>query len=529
VIVGCVLWPFRQCPELRNIEVRAAALACKRATDGLISTFSRGSDPPDAYALKIKEVQDVMREGRSRALMQFIVFWSVVFALSGSFSLHMANVWGDPEVDDLRAILTESPYLRLLCISLCVVFTPVKSFTRNATSVELLYFSLSMASQWLMTDLAHYERNSGLIAVARLMFAAVLGRPRFENVLSALHMGCLFAQGLADEALSQAIYEGARLLPLYTLIAVVSERAMYSDARATVEAMSSARSEAAVHELLSIVCDSVVLLDENMYIASPSPTFDALLLRSQRPSESLEYFPSHLHAADRARFLDFVAGDDTQTSLRVCLTDGGGLRLGAQLLHKRFEDAAGHTRHLVGIQEELDVTTSPAQAALRTSRRSPSSSASVADDSTSSASDFVNLCGPGEDGIVVWIDTCSPNLRVMSCSASCLLLTGPMEDGADFVDYISTRDRRRLVEWMCRVRKHQEGMTSERTTDLASVRFARNKVSGGLMCTVRAGACESGGVQCFHLTDLTSRRRDATRIREVLKGTSSIPRRRMTL
>ena len=114
--------------------------------------------------------------------------------------------------------------------------------------------------------------------------------------------------------------------------------------------MSASSSEGAREELLSIMCNAVVHLDESLMRTASSPTLDGLLLRL--PKVDPELVTSLLDVTDQVRFVEFAGrSDGTAQSLHVTFCGGSGTRLRAQLYHKRFEDVAGRTRHLIGIVE----------------------------------------------------------------------------------------------------------------------------------------------------------------------------------
>jgi len=86
-------------------------------------------------------------------------------------------------------------------------------------------------------------------------------------------------------------------------------------------------------------------------LTASSSKLDALLLR--RPKLHADLFTMLLDVTDQGPFVDFATRSDrVAQSLHVEFFGGSGMCLHAQLYHKRFEDVAGRTRHLIGIVEE---------------------------------------------------------------------------------------------------------------------------------------------------------------------------------
>ena len=244
---------------------------------------------------------------------------------------------------------------------------------------------------------------------------------------------------------------------------MLSQKYIHSEAGAIVAAMSSSSSEAAVQDLLGIMCDAVVVLDEHLAMASPSPKLDARLMLNVRDGIS---FPSLFRVTDQARVAQFLAdGGGAAQSLHANLRDVGGSRLGVQLFHKRFEDAFGRTRHVIGVVEEPD-DERQAQPAPQddpeirlssgwtvgddSSRLGPEGSSSIGSSSSSAISmDFIPIRVPDRDDLCeLQIDATSQHFRILACTASVTSIVGPMEDGRGLLDLVASHDQARFVHWV---------------------------------------------------------------------------------
>lgn len=111
----------------------------------------------------------------------------------------------------------------------------------------------------------------------QLLFAVLLCRPVSVFLLGALIVGSTFERSLGlDDFPDLSVTLIGVIFPVFC--AVLSQKVMELEARATVAASTSASSEAAVKDLLDIR-DAVVVLDEHLVIAAHCPRLDALLLR----------------------------------------------------------------------------------------------------------------------------------------------------------------------------------------------------------------------------------------------------------
>lgn len=227
-------------------------------------------------------------------------------------------------------------------------------------------------------------------------------------------------------------------------------------AEAHVVAASSACGEAAVQNLLGIMCDAVVHLDDTLLVVPPSSELNALVLRAHESAGATAgpHFPSLLSREDEDRFTEFVSrGDSAGKSLHVHMRDHCASIVDAQLFHQRFEDVAGTVRHVIGV---LDVSDVPDVQRVPLAVRSrcaasclhalDSASASGRDGSigsgSSNGSDLVPLQFSQDDQLVaLWRDSATSNLRILSCTAIFTNISGPLEEGAGLLDMVDEGDK----------------------------------------------------------------------------------------
>jgi hypothetical protein len=142
----------------------------------------------------------------------------------------------------------------------------------------------------------------------------------------------------------------------------------YSEARATLEAKTLARSEATVHRLLSAMCDAVVHLGSDCRILHPCPKLEVLLLKS-RTHSGLQGTPfmDLLDSSERDRFDHFLSSvtnepsghdvvdpEDMACTLHLHMRDATGTKVPVQIFHGSCLDINEQICHLVGIREDQE-------------------------------------------------------------------------------------------------------------------------------------------------------------------------------
>ena len=111
-----------------------------------------------------------------------------------------------------------------------------------------------------------------------------------------------------------------------------------------------------MQDLMGIMCDAVVVLDDDLVMVSPSLKLDALLLRcAPMISGDGGPLPSLFQVADQGRVVQFLTGcDGMAQSLHADLRDVHGSPVRVQLFHKRFVNVLGQTRRVIGVVEDSD-------------------------------------------------------------------------------------------------------------------------------------------------------------------------------
>ena len=480
----------------------------------------------DEHTVKVREVMAKLHEDRCGTVLHFCLCWSVIASMFAAYRMHVAGVWSnDVDMDTLRDALLGTRVLRQITVAAVAVMCPVLSKAVHAQVVHVAFVVSSICVQWQQTALFQ-ERIADIGNVSgHIFFAAVLGRPLPTLMLSAAMLGSTVVRSLGSDELlgvSDARFLGATFA---VLCALLSQKIMQSEARAVVAAMTSASSEAAVTDLLGIMCDAVVVLDERLVIASPCPRLDALLLR--RAPENGGAFPSLFHFTDQDRVVQFLAGcDGVAQSLHAHLQDVRGSRLGVQLFHKRFEDVFGKTRHVIGVQEEPDdaltaqlsveddpeaqwpfglaVGSSSSHQILERSGMHRSGNSSNGDSSgsgSSSSSGLVPLRRTDrDDPLELQIDTASQNLRILSCTASVTGMIGTVEHGIGFLNVVAASDKAPLLRWV------EEGGTDPKRVTLQHKSI--QSVTYRATCIIRDDD-QVPAARCLVLSNVRCRFRDS--------------------
>jgi len=124
------------------------------------------------------------------------------------------------------------------------------------------------------------------------------------------------------------LYESLALA-VVLLFGWIFQKWTYSEARATLEAKTLARSEATMLRLLSAMCDVVVQLGSDYLIRHPCPKLEALLLK-MRTHSGLQgtSFMDLLDSSEQDRFDHFLSSEeDVACTFHIHMRDAMGTRV----------------------------------------------------------------------------------------------------------------------------------------------------------------------------------------------------------
>ena len=347
VVIGAFVWLCRKAARTNTSKVKSAIAAWWH-----MFPLERTRSHTHAESLKVQQVLAEMRESRSDYAINLSLLQLLVSVAIDTGGLHAAGVWSDgADIESLRETLFFRPTLRNISVLTVAALCLRCSRVSCGRAMQFAFVVASACQLWLVPDVLHLVDVVRVSDLGRVLCASLLGRPVYTMMLSIVFASSSLARRLTSEGIPDFPLFAPQSVFLETGLAFVTERVMRSTAHATVDAMSASSSEAAMKELLDIMCDAVVDLNENLTLTASSPTLDALLLRLPRVEPEL--FTSLLCDTEQARFVEFAERrDSVAQSLHVIFRGERGLRLRAQLYHKRFEDVAGRKRHLIGIVED---------------------------------------------------------------------------------------------------------------------------------------------------------------------------------
>ena len=376
------------------------------------------------------------RERRCQMLVALLSTWSLFTLLLSGARLHLGGVWGEPDMDSLREILSHPRFYGQFILVVTMIFLVPTSCSRR-TVADVLHFITQMCGMvglLFHSDVLVFWEDVYVVTVQRLFFALFSGNSQLVLALNTVHAACLCVRIAASNVLE---FDVPFLLaqPIVCVItSLMVESYTRSDAVAQLTAVLSSNNETTVQNLLNMMCDAVVLLDEDLKVKTSSPQFDALLLRQTKPDELCgTSFPMFLHESDQQRFRECAQDvNGNGRSIHVDVQDSGGSRLTLQLFHCCFKDLFAQTCHIVGVREEYEATmqrevltqSGPSQLfvpPLPTLRDASSSASSRSDE-------FVPIRSCDEERIAVWFDIFSEELRILSCTAGFTCVGGPIQE-----------------------------------------------------------------------------------------------------
>jgi len=231
---------------------------------------------------------------------------------------------------------------------------------------------------------------------------------------------------------------------LILITCYVVDANIWAEAKATVFAKSSRRSEVMANLLLNSLCDAVVHLSDSLHICKPAKQLAALLLlRSQKADLVGIDFLGLVAEIDRQKFSELSAAsnglaadnidalDDCRAPpaqlMNVHLSDSSGTRVSVQLLLATCLNLDDSICHIVGIrevgcEEGLPYRLGPPSQhpALQAQQNDTGSSTSSDSADTDSMRDTSSESGPPGDAAVH--DDSEVSLIIDSTSHGCLIL-----------------------------------------------------------------------------------------------------------
>lgn len=226
-----------------------------------------------------------------------------------------------------------------------------------------LYFLFSYLPA-LATDVHGFDFAVSWCRLGHLLMA-IVGPSLWQFVpLNLLQLGWELYMILSTPALNPARSQHIFLAVVsasYTIsirfASIVVFRGM---AKALIKAVRAAHAEAIVRALLTVMCDSLVVLKEDLTLLEDSPTLAALLLGNPNVTGCAgQFFPSLLSGADALRFEDFVAEKPLEEhgarQVGLVLRDSTGNHVRVQMYHLCLTDPIDSSlTHFLGILEEKE-------------------------------------------------------------------------------------------------------------------------------------------------------------------------------
>lgn len=491
--------------------------------------------PMDLHEQKIHEMIVNRHEHFAGIFLQLIVISGGLYLTTISVRLHVAGVWGKPDLDEVRDLLFGTFVMPTAVLTSMMIFLLLLPL-RNISSVRLVFvacYIFDMILLWLTTDLIDHFRVKSFMLVTRTVTTISVRSTHLVVVWTSLHLLCY---GVRAQTTDGFTIDAADVYVALVCIgmSLLSEKCMWLDAHRTVTTMRSSQSAIVMQELMGTMCDAVVYLDADLVITCPCPRFDTVFRKTHVPELRGELFSSFLEAGDRQRFEDFVKRgiDGCGQSLHVEITLDSDSRVSAQLFHRCFQDYLGRTCHIFGVLEEMDAgrarpSRAPAPAtcpaapaapaipttlvptpALSVARVSEAVAPPCAPNSPSSGcnSGGVRWRFSGEEQFVgLCINTSTQNLRILECTAGFLDVCGHVQEGVGLKDMV-TKDPEGFMCWVQDTINHASGLLTSETPPEAtyslSLKFRQgSNVQFRATCTM-VNEQTSGVFRCFVLSDV---------------------------
>lgn len=210
------------------------------------------------------------------------------------------------------------------------------------------------ANNFLFTSFYHR-----FALIAQLSLCHLLANPRMLLLPNVLNLGLqLLVLGLSPALQDNLAQHTVCFLLAFALnmaVSVGASAGLIAESRAQIAGRAASEGEAITMNLLSAICDAVVLLRPDLQLKAPSPKLNAMLLR-QGTSMAGTLFTNFIHPEDVGRFEEFI---ETQTatpartgSFHCHLVDATGTKVAVQFFHSCTMGHDGKLNHAIGINEE---------------------------------------------------------------------------------------------------------------------------------------------------------------------------------
>jgi len=388
----------------------------------------------------------------SRGVWVFFSYGAVcmVYTFRDTVYLQAQGVWESADESVLRDFWYNGTFLYTLMSSvmgLCVALLPRS--TRVTHGCHVLAYVQMWMSQWMCSNLHTYLMRSGVAWAVRVCLAVVFGNTPLVIVMNVSSWISHLFRVTSSEAFSgflgMFLWVDGFIVAGTVTVSALMEITTWREISAREQAQLSSLAEGVANSLLSLVCDAVFHLDEDLRLKTPSPTLTTFLLKSSQQALCGEAFESVVVSADRERFREFTRRSDLALCLHLHVMDADGSRVAVQLFHSPLE-VRGRTEHLVGIREEVDRGNSHSQPQtvdqipcwVHDGSESPTCSTS------SSSTGF--SADEGEADCSFTVNAMSEHLDVLHSTPKLCAIVGPM-DHQRLLDWL-VKDKAAFVRWL---------------------------------------------------------------------------------
>ena len=127
----------------------------------------------DPFSRKVEEVMADKRERRCQMLVALLSTWSLFTLFLSGVRLHLGGVWGEPDMDSLREILSHPRFYGQFILVVTMIFLVPTSCSRR-TVADVLHFITQMCGMvglLFHSDVLVFWEDVSVVTVQRLFFA----------------------------------------------------------------------------------------------------------------------------------------------------------------------------------------------------------------------------------------------------------------------------------------------------------------------------------------------------------------------
>lgn len=251
----------------------------------------------------------------------------------------------------------------LMCVAVMGlnVIKPYLTLTIVKITYSFFFLLVALPPAFASTS-RQFNLTYNLSSITQIFFSQLYPDRRLTFVLNSICLAWHISIIVATPALLAQFSDIVQHMVIsYSYLLAISFSTIALLEAEVVALLREREAQTAPRSLLSVMCDALVVLKEDLDLAEPSPALQAMLLRSQAfpKSPMRRGFTAFISSSDVERFEDFIGANSmngySASTMHMDLVDSIGSKVPVQIFHTcvHSSDKDG-PKHLLGIVEDKD-------------------------------------------------------------------------------------------------------------------------------------------------------------------------------